>query len=150
MQLIVYYSITMLCSQCYSTMALIMNLQTLGMIKGLEEIANRCVWYVCMWGVYGRWGRRAEGKPMETTSVETPGAAADMPCICVANRGALAAMQRERKGREGGAPCFCSFNSGGLYWCVSQPSSLARVNERDSSAQNTRRHSRHRLGTKVT
>ena len=59
-------------------MALIMNLQTLGMIKGLEEIANRCVWYVCMWGVYERWGRRAEGKPMETTSVETPGAAADM------------------------------------------------------------------------
>ena len=59
-------------------MALIMNLQTLGMIKGLEEIANRCVRYVCMWGVYEQWGRRAEGKPMETTSVETPGAAADV------------------------------------------------------------------------
>ena len=53
---------------------------------------------------------------METTSVETPGAAADMPCICVANmRGRTGGnAKRERKGREGGAPCFCSFNSGGL------------------------------------
>ena len=77
-------------------MALIMNLQTLGMIKGLEEIANRCVWYVCMWGVYGQWGGRAEGKPMETTSVETPGAAADVYAWRICG-GALAAMQRERR-----------------------------------------------------
>ena len=70
--------------------------------------------------------------------------------VCVANRGALAAMQRERERAGRAAHLASALLTRGGCTGVCQPSSLARVNERDSSAQNTRRHSRHWLGTKVT
>ena len=90
---------------------------------------------------------------MMTTSVETPGAAARI-CMRGEYGGALAATQRERErgqGREGAhlALGICSFNSGGLV-CGYQPRVVPVSKGRDSSAQNTRRHSRRWLGTKVT